>query len=126
MRTLLYFLVPAVFVAGIVVADANVTGKWTGSFNSIGPDGEARESTTIMMLKQSGSEITGTFGPNESEQSMVVKGKIDGDKISLIAEAEGRTVHFDLVLAADRITGDMNMVHSGQTAKAKLDVTRSK
>src|SRR3954470_22816103 len=102
MRTLLYFLVLTALAVCLAVADANVTGKWTGSFNSIGPDGEARESTTIMMLKQSGSEITGTFGPNESEQSMVVKGKIDGDKISLTAEDEGRTIRFDLVLAADR------------------------
>jgi hypothetical protein len=54
MRTLLYFLVLTAIAVCLAVADANVTGKWTGSFNSIGPDGEARESTTIMMLKQSG------------------------------------------------------------------------
>src|SRR4051794_11736080 len=92
MRRPLYFLVLALIAVGIAGADANVTGKWTGTFNSIGPDGETRESTTVMMLKQSGSEITGTFGPNESEQAMVVKGKIGGDKITLMAEAEGRTV----------------------------------
>lgn len=125
MRTLLCFLVLAAFAAGIAVADTNITGKWTGSFNSSGPDGEARESTAVLMLKQNGSAITGTVGPTENDQHMAVKGKIDGDKTTLNAEDEGRAVTFDLVLAADRISGDMNMVHSGQTAQAKIDVKRA-
>ena len=77
------------------------------------------------MLKQNGSAITGTVGPTENDQHMAVKGKIDGDKTTLNAEDEGRAVTFDLVLAADRISGDMNMVHSGQTAQAKIDVKRA-
>ena len=113
-------------LAGVAIADTTVTGKWTGSFHSISPDGEARESTAVMLLKQTGSDITGTAGPSENEQHLTLKGKIDGDKITLAAEDEGRSVHLDLVLAADRITGDMNMVHSGQTAKAKIDLTRAK
>ena len=126
MRILQYFLVLALLAAGIAVADNTVTGKWTGAFHSTSPDGETRESTAVMLLKQTGNDITGTAGPSENEQHLTLKGKIDGDKITLAAEDEGRTVHFDLVLAADRITGDMNMVHSGQTAKAKIDVTRAK
>ena len=125
MRILMCVSMVAV-LAGIAVADTTVTGKWTGSFHSISPDGEARESTAVMLLKQTGSDITGTAGPSENEQHLTLKGKIDGDKITLAAEDEGRSVHLDLVLAADRITGDMNMVHSGQTAKAKIDLTRAK
>ena len=52
--------------------------------------------------------------------------KIDGDKITLAAEDEGRSIHCDLVLAADRMTGEVNIIHGGQTAKPKLDVTRAK
>jgi hypothetical protein len=122
-------LICALIVAALAVtafADATVTGKWTGSFHSISPDGEARESTAVMILKQSGPEVTGTAGPDESDQHLTLKGKIGGNKITLDAQSDGRTIHFDLVLAADRITGDMNMVHSGQTAKAKIDLTRAK
>ena len=126
MRKLLCFTVLAALAASIAIADTNITGKWTGSFKSIGPDGDARESTAVIMLKQNGSEITGTVGPTDNDQQMAVKGKIEGDKITLTSEDEGRAITFVLVLAADRITGDMNMVHSGQTAKAKLDVTRVK
>ena len=126
MRTLMCISILAILAAGLAVADNTVTGKWTGAFHSISPDGETRESTAVLMLKQTGNDITGTAGPSENDQHLTLKGKIDGDKITLAAEDEGRTVRFDLVLAADRITGDMNMVHSGQTAKAKIDVTRAK
>jgi hypothetical protein len=77
-------------------------------------------------LKQSGRELTGTAGPDEANQHLTLKGKIDGDKITLASEDAGRAISFDLVLAGDRITGDMNMVHGGQTAKAKIDVKRAK
>jgi hypothetical protein len=126
MRKLLCFTVLAALAASIAIADSNITGKWTGTFHSIGPDGESRESTAVLMLKQNGGEITGTVGPTENDQHLTVKGKIDGDKITLKAEDEGRAVTLSLVLAADRISGDMTMVHSGQTAKAKIDVTRAK
>ena len=85
MRKLLCFTVLAALAASIAIADTIITGKWTGGFSSIGPDGEARESTGVMVLKQSGSAITGTVGPTENDQHMTISGKIDGDKITLKA-----------------------------------------
>ena len=125
MKTLLCFFVLAA-LAGVAFADSNVTGKWTGSFNITGPNGETKETTALLMLTQSGTDIAGTVGPNEDERITIQKGKIEGDRITLEAEQDGRTLKFDLVLAADRITGDASMSGEGQTAKAKLDVTRSK
>jgi hypothetical protein len=125
MKTLLYFLVLAA-LAGVAFADGNVTGKWTGSFNITGPNGETKETTALLLLTQTGTDITGTVGPNEDERITIQKGRIEGDKITLEAEQDGRTIKFALVLAADRITGDASMSGEGQTAKAKLDVTRSK
>ena len=125
MKTLLCFLVLAA-LAGVAFADGNVTGKWTGSFNISGPNGETKETTALLLLTQNGTDISGTVGPNEEERLTIQKGKIEGDKITLEAEQDGRTIKFALVLAADRLTGDASMTGDGQTAKAKLDVTRSK
>ena len=55
-----------------------------------------------------------------------MKGKIDGDKITLEADNDGRTMKFDLVLAAGRITGEAQMSDGDRTKKAKLDVGRVK
>ena len=123
MRTLLCVLVAATLA---VAADTDVTGKWTGSFNVTADNSETKESTAVLMLKQDGATITGTAGPNENEQHPIRKGKIEGDKITLEVDNDGRTINFDLVLAADRITGDANGSRDGQVMKAKVDVGRVK
>ena len=124
MKILLFILIGA--LALVAAPDTNVTGKWTGSFNMTTPNGDTKESTAFLILNQSGSEITGSVGPNEGEQHTIKKGKIEDDKITLLVEDEGRVINFDLVFAADRIKGDVKMSHEGQTATAKLDVTRAK
>ena len=125
MRTLLCLLIVAA-LAGLAMADVDVTGKWSGSFNITRQNGDTNESTAVLMLKQSGATITGTVGPNEDEQFEIQNGKIDGSKITLEANRDGQTIKFDLVLAADHITGEANMTREGETAKAKIDVTRAK
>jgi hypothetical protein len=111
-------------LAGFAVADVNVTGKWTGSFKVVEPEGEG--GTAVLMLTQTGSEITGTVGPDEGEQHTITKGKIEGGKITIVVEEDGRAIKFDLLATADRISGDVDISHDGQTRKAKIDVTRAK
>jgi len=124
MRTFLCFLVLAV-LAVAAVADVDVSGKWSGTFNMTGPDGD-KDGTAILILKQSGTDITGTVGPSEDEQFPIQKGKIEGSKITLEADHGGHTMKIDLVLADNRITGEAQMEAEGTTLKAKIDVTRAK
>jgi hypothetical protein len=106
-------------------ADVNVTGNWTGTFTAVGPNGETKDSTALLVLKQEGNKITGTAGPNEQERYQIVKGSIEGNKISLDLNEEDHTVHFDLTLADDRITGEANATTpDGRQLHAKLDVKR--
>lgn len=125
MRTLLCLIVVTA-LAGVASADVDLTGKWSGSFRPTEPAGNTEESTAVLMLKQTGADITGSVGPSENEQFPIVKGKIDGDKITLEADNDGRTMKFDLVLAAGRITGEAQMSDGDRTKKAKLDVGRVK
>jgi len=112
----------------LFAAAADITGNWSGSFNITGPGGETKDSEALLMLKQNGSDITGSVGPNESEQHTIAKGKIEGDKITL--ETTGDDGHpvikFNLVLESGHIKGDAMAEHDGQTMRAKLDVTRVK
>ena len=95
-----------------------------GQLQKGGPESEA--GTAILVLKQSGSDITGTVGPGEGEQHAITKGKIEGDKITLLVEDDGHTIKLDLVVTGDRITGDVNISHDGETRKGNVDVTRAK
>src|SRR4051812_13032831 len=78
MKTILCFLVLGALA--LTAAEPKVAGKWSGTFSSTGPEGEARESTALLILKQTGGEITGSFGPSEADQMPITKGRIDGDK----------------------------------------------
>lgn len=108
-------------------AAADITGSWSGSFNITRPDGETKESEALLMLKQNGTEITGSVGPNENERFPIAKGKIEGDKITLeSAEGDGPSIKFELVLEGDHIKGNASASRDGQTMTAKLDLTRVK
>ena len=124
MRTFLCLLLVAAF-AGIAVADVNLTGKWSGNFKML-EGGDGGDSTAVFLLKQNGSEVSGSVGPNEGDQHQITKGKIDGDKITLECADGNVVIKLDLVLAEDRITGDVNAAGEGRTLKGKIDVKREK
>ena len=124
MKTFLCMLLLAVFARATTEQD--VTGKWSGSFAPVGPNGDSKESTAFLVLKQNGTEITGTAGPNEGEQFPIEKGKIEGNKITLEVNHEDHILKFALVLADERIKGEATMSSEGQEMKAKLDVVRVK
>ena len=112
--------------AALTAYDVNVTGKWTGSFNMTAPDGETHDSTALLILKQEGTNITGSVGPNEGEQYTIKKGTIEGSKITIEVEHESDVIKFALILADERITDEANFSHDGQMAKAKIDIKREK
>ena len=107
---------------------ADVTGKWSGSFDVTAPDGQTKASTAFLVLKQSGDAITGTAGPNERQQFTIKVGKIEGDKIALeVAHENGLVIKFDLTLAGGHLKGNASGENEeGQKMTAKLDVTAVK
>ena len=51
----------------MTAAAADVTGKWSGTLAMIGADGKPEApNSAYMIVKQSGSTLTGSGGPDES------------------------------------------------------------
>ena len=126
MKALLCLIALAVFALA-APPDLDLTGKWTGSFNMSSPDGEQHDSGIVMVLKQTGAELTGTAGPEEGEQYPITNGKVDGGKITLeVQRGEGHVIKFELAIAGDRMKGGANMSANGETRTAKVDVGRAK
>ena len=112
---------------GVVSAAQDVTGKWSGSFNTIGPDGSTREAGIFLDLKQKGTELTGTAGPREDRQYAVSQGKVDGNKIAFQVEADGATLKFTLAFADGHLKGEaQGAAPDGQKLSAKIDAERAK
>ncbi len=108
----------------MALSAADVTGKWIGSFTRTGPEGDTKEATAFMNLKQSGTEVTGTAGENEGGQWPIRKGKIDGEKITFEVEVTETVYKIELLLIDDHLKGEATAERDGKTLKAKLDLKR--
>ena len=114
-----------VAVMALAAAAADVSGNWSGSFT---PEG-GQQGTAFAVLKQSGTAVTGSAGPDENQQWPGLKGAIKGDKVSVevTSTSDGTVYKCDLVLAGDHLKGDVAVSTSGgQTLKAKMDIARVK
>jgi hypothetical protein len=110
-------------LAGLALAD-DVSGKWSGSFTPEGHDA----SNAFLVLKQNGSEITGTAGPDENQQWTISKGKIEGNKVTAeVPSPDGPVYKLSMVLEGDHLKGDVTADNPGGGAlTAKIDLTKVK
>jgi hypothetical protein len=109
----------------MAAAGADVTGKWSGT---ISPDGRD-SSSAYAILKQTGTTITGSAGPSDSEQWPELKGSIKGDKVTVqvTSASNGTTYKCELVLQGDHLKGDVSSTSTdGQATKGKMDLARVK
>jgi hypothetical protein len=118
-------LVCTLIIAALAITAmaADVSGKWTGTFTPEGQDaGQA-----FMILKQSGTTLTGSAGPDENQQWPISTGKVEGNKISgQVTSPDGAIYKFVLTLEGDHIKGNVEANANGQSIKGMLDVTRAK
>lgn len=112
-----------VLVTALFAATDNVTGKWTGSF-VMTRDGETKDSTAYMDLKQNGTELTGTAGPSVDQQWPIQNGKVEGNKLTFAVQSDGPVVKFELTLADGHLKGEAKAEQEGRSMKAVLDLQR--
>lgn len=112
--------------AAAAVAAPDVTGKWPGTIEFANPDGGSRSEPALVVLKQEGETVTGTGGPNESEQHPIQNAKLQGDRLTFeIVTGSGRTMRFDLKVAGDKIEGEVQgESRDGGKRTARLSVKR--
>jgi|SRR5580704_3469026 opacity protein-like surface antigen len=107
----------------LTAAAADVGGKWSGTFTPESGDG----GSAYVILKQTGSTITGTGGPDADHQWPGLQGKIDGNKVTFEVKStdDGTIFKGTLVLDGDHLNGDVESTSpDGQSGKAKLNLTR--
>src|SRR5438105_5279599 len=108
----------------ITLSAADLSGRWNGAYDVTISDGDAMKGRVYMVLTQNGSEITGTIGPDEQQQSRILNGKVDGDRITFETQTEGPLMRFDLRLEDDHIRGEGTGTVQDTKIRAKIDLTR--
>lgn len=108
----------------LALGAAELTGKWSGSFDITNSNGETEADTAYMSLKQDGGEVTGTAGPNTEKQMAIQKGKLEGQKLTFeVRMDDGGLLVFDLTFDGSSIEGDVKGTGGGgeqMSAKTKL------
>jgi hypothetical protein len=77
-----------------------------------------------MVLTQNGSDLTGTIGPDQQQQSQITKGKLEGDRITFESQTEGPLMRFELRLEDDHIRGEGTGDQQGTKIRAKIELAR--
>ena len=105
---------------------AELSGKWSGSFDITNEQGETKADTAYVDLKESGGSVTGTAGPNSEKQWPLRKGKLDGQKLTFEVEMEdGGVLVFELTFDGTSIQGSCTGTgNGGEKMSAKLNLKR--
>jgi opacity protein-like surface antigen len=122
MKIVFTTMILAVMLAWSAMA-ADVSGKWSGSFTPESGD----PGTAYVILKQAGTSLTGTGGPDANEQWPGLQGSVHGNKISFQVKSpsDGTVYKCDLVLDGDHLKGEATFTPAnGDPGKAKLELTR--
>ena len=110
-RRVFAFVVAALVAISPVLAlqekAPDLTGTWTGKF-SVVSQGEKQEGAYVI-LKQTGSELTGSVGPSAERQQPINKGAVvtskDGTTVTFDTGRPGHVIAFELRLADGTLKG---------------------
>jgi hypothetical protein len=89
----------------VALCTPNVTGKWSGTLQM---DGENAAKPAYSIFSQDGNKLSGSVGPNESEQDPFEGGKLEGDRLTFDVpqgpNGEG-SIHVEMQVKGDQMTG---------------------
>jgi hypothetical protein len=108
--------------AAVALLAADATGTWTGTFTP--DDGQARPA--YLVLKQDGDKLTGTAGPDQSEQRPIQNGKADNGNLTFEVATEEQVMKVVLKQDGDDMAGTLTRERAGETQTAKLVLKRAK
>ena len=105
---------------------ADFSGRWSGNVQAPNEAGKVVDLPLVLILKQEGDRVTGTGGPHESMQVAIRNGKVEGDRLTFDAEADGSTFYIDLRAEGDQLSGSMRRrARDGSETTGKLTAKRA-
>jgi hypothetical protein len=108
MATLSLRLLGATMLFAALSWAADVTGTWSGPME-MKRNGETRPDTAHFVLTQSGTQIKGTVGPRPETQFAITKGSLEGSDVYIEAAHPDKDMRLvlRLKLDGDKLTGTL-------------------
>jgi len=120
MRVLLLGLL----LCAVTLGAADVSGKWSGTIERKDEERSPQSRPAFMVLKQDGNKLTGSGGPNESEQNEIRNGKVEGEKLTFEIPIGEGVLYFDLKANGDQIEGDIKAQENDGKLTGKISLKR--
>jgi hypothetical protein len=111
----------AFLVAAVCVLAADPSGKWSGSLESTDAEGPH---PLYMIFKADGDKLSGSGGPDETEQHPMENGRVEGDRLIFSVPTDNGTLYFDLRIKADEIVGDVERKGGDEKKSGKVSLKR--
>jgi hypothetical protein len=114
-------LLLSLLISLTTVGANDVNGEWSGTLQLTG---QTRAESVYMVLKQDGNNLSGSGGPNESEQHPFQGGKVEGNKLVFDVPLGESSMHFELEVQGAQIRGQMKHQREGSVETAKVALKR--
>ncbi len=127
MRSLAHLLLLELsLLASVATAQTpDLSGRWSGSFDIVQPDGSVQPDNSVFLLKQNGKTLTGTAGQSEAHQSPIADGEVAGNHALFdVVVNPQMTVHIDLAIDGDHLHGTATGMPIAPGAKGVVDLRR--
>lgn len=111
--------------AAVSLMAADATGRWIGTLSHTSNGGEEPHPAHLV-LKQDGTKLTGTAGPDASEQHPIENGKAENGNLTFEVTTGDAIMKFALKHEGDEIKGDVTREHDGNKETVKLALKRDK
>ena len=112
---------------------ADVSGRWNGTLEFKGEDGQAQTVSAHLELKQQKDTLRGTVWKEEGQRFEIEQGRVDGNEVSFTfrapeAEEDEVAVHSVKLSAVSpvQMQGTLEFDAGGQKFAGKLTFTREK
>lgn len=113
----------ALALSSTALGQQDLTGIWTGSFSPI-RDGVAQPERAHVVLKQTGNTLTGTAGPTADTQFPILKGQVEGNKVTFEVQSDAPLIVFELTFVDGHLKGRARAELNGQSMMAEVDLER--
>src|SRR6202165_3093089 len=115
-------LATMLLMVSAAAAAMNLTGTWTGAFRAIGGDGDVPQ---LFTLKQVGGQLTGSGGPDASEQYPVSSGTVAGDVVKFEVKTAQREFIYELKGSEKKLRGTLTIKSASDTRTGDVWLDRS-
>ncbi len=118
------FLIATLLIHASSIAAQELSGRWKGSFKRGGGEHGIPQ---LFILKQDGAKVTGSGGPDDSEQYPISKGTVTGNVIRFELTTARSKFFYDLTLAgAAELKGNLEIKSIDRVDKAIVMLSKEK